>query len=272
MLSCNNAETLLLFSSIIEWIRYPSFIFFMTWVIVGHCYTICDFLQPSWYQKCNLTNQKFYQQIDLEIYLRIIRVNYQNLLLLGFCYFICTWLRFIVLGSTSLWSFFLSTNKNENGIIRFCFEIGTSSLFSEVFFFGMHRFAHLPITKKFHKMHHEFSFTGYALVGLYCSWQELVFINFPLGLLFPILVQMHWFNVCVFVFVAAINVLSQHSFHQVFPEWIDNAAYHMKHHQNVNQHYAASWTYKIAELCFGCYHEFPPSVHKKKYKKSKRCD
>jgi hypothetical protein len=132
-------------------------------------------------------------------------------------------------------------------------ELSCAAIFAEMYFFIMHQFAHVPSMKHFHKLHHEFSHTCYALVGLYCSWQELVFINFPLGLLFPILTQMHTTNTCMFVIIAALNVLSQHSFHQIFPVWFDNAAYHMKHHQLAHENYAAPWTYNVAYCCCCCF-------------------
>ncbi len=93
--------------------------------------------------------------------------------------------------------------------------------------------------------------------------------------------MMHWFNICTFVFLAAFNILSQHSFHQVFPLWFDDASYHMRHHHFVSENYAASWTYRVESFC-NCFREllltFLQYQNKdgnninKKHKKSKICN
>ena len=229
--------------SVLSDIMYPATAFAITWIIVTNCFSVCDIFQPEWYKKRCIANLEFYKPMQVAEYFKLLAVNIKNLQLMFVLLFLCALARKCIIGDTSLipWMF----GKNLNWYIRFLIEVVGAAMWGEIWFFLAHEFAHMPQMKHWHAKHHEYSHTCYALVGLYCSWQEILLVNFPLGTGWAILVKMDPMILSIFFIFAAWHIAHDHSAHKLIPNILDDPQRHLKHHSSRNENYGAAWVHAL---------------------------
>jgi hypothetical protein len=234
----------------LSYIIVPSISFLISWILVTHCFTLCDIFQPEWYKKkCVVASTR---AMTFQEYIQLLKVNLQNLQILFLLFLTCVYIRFWIFGQQSL--FYTIFGNSMGWLPEALFEISGATICGEIWFFLGHHFAHMPPMEHWHKKHHEYSETSFALVGLYCSWEEMCLLNFPLGLGWAILVKMNYLTLALWLVLVAWHIAHDHSSHKLIPNIIDDPAYHLEHHRNRNCNYGANWVYKLVSYC-GISHE-----------------
>jgi hypothetical protein len=243
----------------LHYMIWPSVTFLVTWLGLGCSFAFLDMFQPEWYRKKYVGNPKWYRSMEVTEFINLLKCNFQNLQIMFFCFFTCVYLRNRIFNSDSLFLYFFQSTFVGPGIWiwRIMFETTGATIWGEVWFFIVHRIAHLPQMRHWHAKHHEYSQISFALVGLYCSWQEIVFVNFPLGLGWAILIKMDPIILSVWLLFAAIHILTNHNSTIVFTLPFDNAIYHLEHHRSRLDHFGASWIYSLTQF-FGMKHHRVP--------------
>lgn len=119
-------------------------------------------------------------------------------------------------------------------------------LLGEIWFYYSHRLMHHKWFYKWHSDHHAF-IQPYALAGLYCSWVEMILVNY-LAIWIPF--QLLGFSIletCVGSMLIALNVLKGHAGLQLYSErsalakwiidWIFSSETHDLHHEKMTANF-----------------------------------
>ena len=135
-------------------------------------------------------------------------------------------------------------------IIKYCIFF----IIAEIWFYYCHRLFHYKYFYKWHKDHHVF-IHPHALAGLYCHPVEMILSN-QLSISIPFqLLGFNYYEIMVFSFLIALNVLKGHSGIQYYLN--DDTKYknlilaifgnksHDIHHQYMNVNYVLEVTFKI---------------------------
>ncbi|XP_005184217.2 fatty acid hydroxylase domain-containing protein 2-like [Musca domestica] len=125
------------------------------------------------------------------------------------------------------------------------FDIVVVSILEEFYFYYIHRLMHhKSIYKYVHKKHHEWT-APIAAITFYCHPLEHIFLNLiPVSLSFA-LVRSHVFTVWLFLTLAILNSMADHSGYS-FPRSGSSIRYHDLHHSKFNYNYGMfGWLDKL---------------------------
>lgn len=213
----------------------PSLWFTATWLICSNTYAVLDAWQPEWYRRISVNRDK-QLRLGLSEWCRLFRNNLRNLLL-SFCvgYLLFT-ARLAVLGAHS-WT------SNAWLHLIGCY------LWGEVWFYGSHRLIHAyPALCRFvHHQHHEYHANLFSMVGFYSTVSEMLIINLPLAIGFPVLALSPPWVTSAWLTLLAWHIANNHSGHRVLPTWLDDPAYHLAHHQRWDVNYGAKFVHWFLE-------------------------
>ncbi len=105
-------------------------------------------------------------------------------------------------------------------------------LLLSVLFYHSHYMIHNGVLyKRYHKKHHEFTNNSYALVALYCTWYEAIFVNLFSASLGPVLLDLETPYLYFWYIAVALNSVLTHSGF-TYGWLIDDS--HDKHHTHFN--------------------------------------
>jgi sterol desaturase/sphingolipid hydroxylase (fatty acid hydroxylase superfamily) len=132
---------------------------------------------------------------------------------------------------------------SERAEIVFCRLLCVAVLASFWFFHShlvMHNYAPLRIA---HSIHHEFR-QPYAFTSLYCHTTEMMFVNWPLLFVCPVVVGLRGLGLCIWAAALALYVSIVHCGHQLLPSWILDVKYHDDHHRYAQgTHLGSEWLF-----------------------------
>ena len=143
------------------------------------------------------------------------------------------------------------------GEFHIAFKLFFSYLITDIWFYHLHCFAHLPqIYKRIHKLHHWRLREPYALTAMYCTGYEAVIINcFSVGI-GPIIFQLPPPFLHIWFALVAANSVITHSGYS-FPLLVDKS--HDLHHLEFSYNYGTS---PYLDMLYGTYKD--PSYLEKK--------
>jgi len=193
----------------------------LTYMLTSHTLLIFDIFQPSWYKSREISQRP---RITFELYTRVISKTLSHF-----------FISFII--GASLWYFCATKVPEVPSLSQACFQIIICYFFAELFFWTSHFIVHQPaLYKRFHALHHAFP-RPIALVSMYCSNWEMIFINLPISILMPALLQMHPILNSLWSSGLTFYIVMKHCGHNITPKWLLDAEYHDVHHSTAKGNY-----------------------------------
>lgn len=222
---------------VLEYIYYPSLSFALSWIVTSQFYAVLDLWQPKWYQDKCCSKKEDYKPMTLSVYFHLLQNNIMNLLIALITYASMVYLR-------NIWTeypLFIWLPNPYRWVVEF---IGCY-LWAEIWFYSGHKMLH-DYKMSWHTKHHEYDTYLYSMVSQYCNPEEQLFLNIPLGIGFGVLAYVQSSVLTTWLGLLGWHIANNHSCHWLVPLWMDDPAYHLKHHRfNIN--HGAQWVRMMFE-------------------------
>jgi len=192
-----------------------------TYFLTSHSLLLFDIFQPSWYKSREISPRP---KVTLHLYLQVMSKTLSHFLI-----------SFII--GFALWSLRVDRAPEVPSLPLAAFQIVICYIFAELFFWTSHFIVHQPaLFRRFHALHHAFP-RPIALVSMYCSNWEMIFINLPISILMPIVLQMHPVLNSLWSSGLTFYIVMKHCGHNITPKWLLDAEYHDVHHSTSKGNY-----------------------------------
>lgn len=219
----------------------PALCFLAGFVGLSQLFAVLDAWQPAWYRRCSVVAAEGEEipRLTFRTWRRVTLNNARNIAL--------TYL----LGAVLCVAGPSPVPAASAGWLRYAGGFLLCYLWGEQWFWWSHWAVHHPrlppaLRRRIHGKHHEFRHT-YAIVGLYCSWEEMAVVNWPLSIVFPLVWGVQTSVFCGWMLLLGLHIANNHSMHWLLlPRWLDNPAYHYRHHREHHLHYGAGWVERYA--------------------------
>jgi len=180
----------------------PALCFTISFVGLSQLFAVLDHCQPKWYRNLSVVSFDEKYRLSFSTWKQITVNNFLNLLMT----YVVGIALFVVLPSRETW----------NGLSEFPLWMQALAcyIWGETWFWTSHWWVHQHPHRMrvVHAKHHEFRHL-FAIVGLYCSPLEMLIVNWPLSIVFPILTRVHTTVFCLWMTVLGLHIANNHSIH-----------------------------------------------------------
>lgn len=214
---------------VLDYWLLPASTFILSFLIFSHLFVILDIFQPSWYKSLEISPRP---KVTFRLYTKVMSKTVSHF-----------FISFLI--GASLWYFCATKAPEIPSFSLACFQIIICRLFSAILLWTSHFIEHQPaLYKRFHALHHAFP-RPIALVSLYCSNWEMIFVNLPSLILMPALLQMHPVLNSLWAAVLTPYVLIKHCGHNILPKWLCDTEHHDVHHSTSKGNYGLKMIDKL---------------------------